>query len=203
MPHTRLLQKLRAYCVGGNLLSWIQHFLVGRKPRVTVIGKLSDWATVLSRIPQGSVLGPILILVIFLNYLLEMIWSTAKIFADDTNIFNRIITRDDHVRSRQTVTSWLNGQKNGSSASMRENASLASSRWHPLHLCQLWSKEPCTWTACFITFSKTFTMKDVLQVWNQYESLCFYTSTIVECSQITGIFCSWRGSMKTKNIIKS
>ena len=38
--HTHLLQKLRAYGVGGNLLNWIQHFLVGRKQRVTVNGKL-------------------------------------------------------------------------------------------------------------------------------------------------------------------
>ena len=95
VPHIRLLQKLKAYGVEGDLLNWIQHFLMGRKQRVSVNGILSDWVIVLSGIPQGSVLGPILF-VIFINDLPDMVKSTAKIFADDTKIFNRILNRDDH-----------------------------------------------------------------------------------------------------------
>ena len=95
VPHTCLLQKLRAYGVCGNLLNWIQHFLTGRKQRVTVNGKLSAWAIVLSGIPQGSVLGPILF-VIFINDLPDMIRSTVKIFADDTKIFHIMLSQDDH-----------------------------------------------------------------------------------------------------------
>ena len=62
---------------------------------MTVNGKLSAWAIVLSGIPQGSVLGPILF-VIFMNYLPDMIRSTVKIFADDTKIFHSMLSRDDH-----------------------------------------------------------------------------------------------------------
>ena len=95
VPHTHLLQKLRAYGVCGNILNWIQHFLTGRKQRVTINGKLSAWAIVLSGIPEGSVVGPIL-LVIFINDLPDMIRSTVKIFADDTKIFHSMLSRDDH-----------------------------------------------------------------------------------------------------------
>ena len=95
VPHIRLLQKLKAYGVEGDLLNWIQHFLMERKQRVSVNGILSDWVIVLSGIPQGSVLGPILF-VIFINDLPDMVKSTAKIFADDTKIFNRVLNRDDH-----------------------------------------------------------------------------------------------------------
>ena len=54
VPHIRLLQKLKAYGVEGDLLNWIQHFLVGRTQRVSVNGTLSVWVIVLGGIPPGE-----------------------------------------------------------------------------------------------------------------------------------------------------
>ena len=54
--------------------------------RVVVNGKLSSWTDILSGIPQGSVLGPILF-VIFINDLPDVVISTTNIFADDTKLF--------------------------------------------------------------------------------------------------------------------
>ena len=51
----------------------------------------SDWAPILSGVPQGSVLGPLLFL-IFVNDLEEGIKSKIKFFADDTSLFS--IVRD-------------------------------------------------------------------------------------------------------------
>ena len=47
VPHLRLLHKLKANGIGGNLCKWIEHFLLGRKQRVVVNGKLSHWKTLL------------------------------------------------------------------------------------------------------------------------------------------------------------
>ena len=60
VPHKRLIKKLEGYGIKGILLEWFKNFLNGRQQRVVINGKTSDWTNVLSGIPQGSILGPIL-----------------------------------------------------------------------------------------------------------------------------------------------
>ena len=87
VPHKRLLLKLQSYGIKGNLLEWIKNFLTGRTQKVCINGILSTGADVLSGIPQGSILGPILF-TIFINDLPDELHSICKIFADDTKIYN-------------------------------------------------------------------------------------------------------------------
>ena len=94
-PHERLLSKLDAYGIGGPLKAWTKALLVDRKQRVVVNGKLSSWSLVLSGIPQGSVLGPILF-VMFINDLTDQIRSTVKIFANDTKILRALHEQEDY-----------------------------------------------------------------------------------------------------------
>ena len=62
-------------------------FLYDRTQRVRVGKKFSSSTDVLSGIPQGSILGPVLF-TIFINDIANNINSFCRIFADDTKIFN-------------------------------------------------------------------------------------------------------------------
>ena len=74
--------------MNGNILSWIKAFLNERSQIVKVSGTGSMSAPVLSGIPQGSVLGPILFIV-YIDDFLEGIQSNELLLADDAKIFNR------------------------------------------------------------------------------------------------------------------
>ena len=60
VPHRRLLSKLKAYGICGNLHLWLSNFLSNFVQRVLVNGCSSDWVGVQSGVPQGSVLGQLL-----------------------------------------------------------------------------------------------------------------------------------------------
>ena len=86
VPHERLFRKIKSYGITGNLYNWIRCFLSDRKQRVIVNGEMSAFRNVISGVPQGSVLGPLLF-ILFVNDLPDTITSTCKLFADDTKIY--------------------------------------------------------------------------------------------------------------------
>ena len=60
LNHQLLIAKLDAYVFEHKSLNILLSYLSGRKHRTKVNNHLSDWADILSGIPQGSILGPLL-----------------------------------------------------------------------------------------------------------------------------------------------
>ena len=67
VSHPHLFNKLQSYAIKGQLLEWINNFLLGRKQRVVINGYESNWLKVASGVPQQSNLGPLIFLIYILT----------------------------------------------------------------------------------------------------------------------------------------
>ena len=92
--HHYLILKLEYYGVRNQISQWISSFLGGRTQYVTCNGSQSSPIDVISGVPQGTVLGPLLFY-IYINDLPNCVASSCSLFADDCLLYRQISSPDD------------------------------------------------------------------------------------------------------------
>ena len=90
LDHYITLSKLKALGIKGSLGRWITNFLTGRVQNVIVDGHKSMLKPVISGVPQGSVLGPLLFLILMGDIDEKIRNAFLSSFADDTRAGNKI-----------------------------------------------------------------------------------------------------------------
>ena len=106
VPHLPLLHTLIEIGIDPYLIRWIYSYLAGRSQFVCVDGCISNKLSVLSGVPQGSVLGPLLF-ICYINDIATAISSDSEInmFADDIALYRVIKTRMDYVHLQNDINS--------------------------------------------------------------------------------------------------
>ena len=107
--HSLLIHKLKhSYKLEEFALKWFVSYLSDRRQRVIVNGKTSKWTTVLSGVPEGSLLAPLLFS-LFINYLPREVDSGCLLYTDDVKIFRKIVSPSDGLllqKDLSRLTAW-------------------------------------------------------------------------------------------------
>ena len=104
-----LCHKLRKLGISGKLGVWLHSFLSHRKQYVIINGVKSKESNVKSGVPQGTVLGPILFLIL-LNDINLGVESHVSLFADDTRITKPVRNEDDVESLQEDLEKLYNWQ---------------------------------------------------------------------------------------------
>ena len=107
VDHQILLRKARNLGIGGKVIKWLEEFLTNRRQSVIVDGVKSNPTRVISGVPQGTVLGPLLF-IIMINDICINIQSEIFSFADDTRVLRSIHSTTDNTTLQTDLNTIYN-----------------------------------------------------------------------------------------------
>ena len=98
-----MLEKIKKLGITGKIFQWLKSFLTERKQSVVVNGVKSKPQNVISGVPQGSVLGPLIFLILIGDIDKDVLHSIVKPFAVDTRATKLIKTIENVLRLQEDL----------------------------------------------------------------------------------------------------
>ena len=87
LNHNLLIAKLGAYGFERDSLSFMKSYINDRQQRVRVNNNFSSWKKVTARLPQGSILAPLLFNIFINDLFLFVPSSNLSNYADDNTLY--------------------------------------------------------------------------------------------------------------------
>ena len=111
--HGILLHKMKRLNIKGKLGRWLKNFLTERNQVILVNKVKSKYSKLVSGIPQGSVLGPILFL-IYISDISQDLCANTLVYVDDTKVKQRVTSESDVEELQQELiklNKWAKANK--------------------------------------------------------------------------------------------
>ena len=102
VPHQRLLRQIYSLGMHGTAINFTTAFLTGRQ-RVRVNRSYSTWKNVISGVPQGSVLGPMLF-TLYVWDASQVVKCIVSMFVDDTKLYTVLTDRNSNLKLNPFAT---------------------------------------------------------------------------------------------------
>ncbi len=122
--HDLLLAKLKSLGFMSSSILWFQSYLSYRQQRVVFENSVSEWHPILNGVPQGSILGPVLFIIMTHNISDAITSSNFHLYADDTQLYNSCTLES----LPQTITNLNNDLSSVAEWSSRNALKLNSSK---------------------------------------------------------------------------
>ena len=115
IDHQILTKKLSQYGIRDDELNFFQSYLENGTQCYSVNGKLSDREKIECRVPQGSILGPLLFIIYINDLPLFVTNAQISMYADDTSLYNNIKSvseiKDNLIPAFLKICDWLRSNK--------------------------------------------------------------------------------------------
>ncbi len=160
---TLLAAKLKIYGASGDFIKWVTSYMSGRSQRVEYGGQLSEEVNVTVGSPQGSVISPLLFLILTADLEEWVSQGRTVTYADDTTCYVEAKTREE-VReglrkSATEVLSFMKASKLAANASKTKFVFFSRRREDPLRVGEVEVEESCGEELLGLTVCKSLSWK--------------------------------------------
>ena len=177
VPHKKLCHKLASYSITGPVLQWISDFYL------TGGGQISDSAVVLSGVPQGTVLRPLLFLC-YINNLPRSIKSTVRMHADALLCTMLLIVLMTVPSFKMIYFYWKSGQMQFNSSKCSTNKKLTPSFTYHINDVPIKAVQHAKYLGTTIDSKLTLTWKEHIKITTHKTNtaLAFLRCNLKPCS---------------------